>query len=210
MILFKKIALFLGIISFTASVSHNNALNASVINKMALGVVATVGTVSVSHIYGWYTCYCFQKELYATSTSSHTWNLLDEVFPTVFEMTQAPDEAAQKIKKTIRTFNVLYQTDPAYLVHFIDDAQRDTLRLNEMKEYLQGGGYIDLFIKKFRNDTLFRYVRGTIEELVTEITRYQKRLSYIIQVVTTSSEFHDQLVFLRAQGNKKVSYSVKR
>ena len=164
-----------------------------------------VATVASSHAYGWARCYLLNKELYGNNKNKHTWNLIDEIFPSVFEMTQASQEVPQKLRDEIRIFDPSYQVDSLYLVNFIHRAQQDFIRLEEMESELVGSGMVSAFLKKIRNNSFYYGIRESVADCALEIVRYKKRLRHIIRVITSMSEFAAQLA--HTQNTAKLNYT---
>lgn len=170
----------------------------------AIGAVATVALLGSTHAYGWFRNYAITKTLHG-DYRKHTWNYLEEYFPTKYEMDQAEGDFHLLVQRNIKTFKTDPQieriADPLYLVHFIKETSEDLAILNNFKCQLQGNPerLASLIKANISNATLFRGLRNQIEEVHAEVCRYEKRLKQIIHSIVNSYEYAVQLQLKQQQ-----------
>ena len=180
------------------------------VKDAVVGVAAvagiTAGTIATSHAYGWVRCWLLKRELYGSEKQKRTWNILEEIFPTSYEMVADDrDDVINKIKTHTRMWSKKSQTDFSYLFSFVETAQKDLQRLEAMKTWLKGDGWIDDWVKKARNKTFYYALQESMQECYDEAVRYYKRLNFILRVATEMPEYKAQLA--QKENAAKLNYT---
>jgi hypothetical protein len=135
-----------------------------------------------------------EQELYGTTKTNHTWNYLEEIFPSMFEMQQAEGECVKMVIDNISAFRRSLATKKFHLIEFVEEATADLKKLDVMKEWLHGNSesFFHLNWKKALRNSIYRGMKNRMENLVHDVERYAKRLSFVLKVITTSTQFAAQ------------------
>lgn len=166
----------------------------------------TAGTLATSHVYGLVRCWLLKRELYGTEKNKRTWNILEEIFPTSYEMVNDyRDDFIIKVKTHTRMWSKTSQTDFSYLFSFVETAQIDLQCLEDMKTWLKGDGWFSELLKKARNKTFYYALQKEMQECYEEAERYRRRLSFVVRVATEIDEYKAQLA--QKQNAAKLNYT---
>lgn len=191
----KKIALFL-LFSFFVSTNDSFARPAAGAVALVVGAAASVSVLAMTHGYGIVRNRSFKIRLHKTSRDEkHTWNFVEELFPSKYEMEKAEGEFHAIVQNNVRSFKSKYATDPLYLLHFVDDAESDLADLAGMKYSLQGNeeNVVEFYSKKISNSLFLFGLKSSINDLYAEVCRYEKRLMKIVHSIVNSYDFASQL-----------------
>lgn len=200
---FKKNVLFLAFVS-VFGLSIPNVSSMGIAKKVAITACAAGAVVAGAHLYAFARDYHFRSLLYRRpeNPDKYTWSFLEELFPSKYEMDRAEGDFHYLVQQNVKTFKPKYSADPLYLVTFVKDCEQDLDRLQSMKISLKAGATSSFgknVLKKIQNETMFHFMQPRMDELYSELVRYEGRLRKIIHSVTNSYEYNVQLKMLYEQ-----------
>ncbi|MCK4265348.1 hypothetical protein KAW80_03250 [Candidatus Babeliales bacterium] len=128
-----------------------------------------------------------------SDTEKHTWNLSEQIFPSFWELKNAEQDAIKILFWDVKSFNDSYATNPNYLINFVSEAQRELKILENYLNQVQGDTALKRWFKKATKNSVYIMISNYMDNVTEELLRYKKRLSFIIKLILSTSEYQKQL-----------------